>query len=249
MTALIPYQDTDLEYFWDGITEWLDKLFAATHTNHRILLDIENQLESLEQELTAMDYTIAVTLSPSQLISSTRLGLRFRDLETVMVNKWTSEAVRGSSLRALQGIHERYLGPIRDARRCEVVFEISRNFRNQDFGGYIEAHRREARARWVSKAQDVFGCSMTVVDAPLWVHDLYRHLTGDSLRGAELRRRYVQSSSSEWNKENAGRHFVGEPIECPSTEALEAALTLWEPEDERSPYQKLAGAVEAALLL
>lgn len=244
MTSLVRYEDVHLEGVWGSMVSWLDKTFAESVTSHRKLLTIADDIEFLEQELYDIDRSIQ-TLTPSQEIAAHRLSLRLQDIEEKMFSMWQDPAVRRTALRALQGIYERYVGPISDSQRAEVVFEISRLFRNQDFGGFIESHRTERLARWAAPFNG-FGCSLVVVEGPRWVHALYRHLVGESLRGESLRKHYVYENSSEWRRDNRTSHVVGDAVAKPDPEVLEMAHVLWAPEEDGSPYRLFAAAVRAA---
>lgn len=255
MTALLPYEDFDLEQTWDSMTAWLDTTFAHTFTSHRRLTETDDSLEMLDRELTEMDRWIPHELPPAQLVTAQRLGLRLRDIEQVMHGKWTSPPIRRSTLLALRGIHCRYLGPVAANREHDVVFEISRTFTNRDFSGFVQAHRLEMHARWSSSVIFSRRHALSPVEGPLWVHDLFRHLLGESLRGTSLRKRYVAApadsdrSQADWYKERIGIHFLGETSPKPGGDILETALGLWDPHEERSPYTSLAAAVQAAELL
>lgn len=256
MTAVLPYEDFCLQQTWDSMTAWLDKIFTQTFTSHRFLSVVEDSLEMLDQELMDMDRALPQVLPPAQLLAARRLGLRVCDIETVLYSKWVSAPIRRSTLLALAGIHRRYLGPTPQSRSHTVVFEISRLFHNLDFGGYVQANRLEMSSRW-SNSDSVFGGAhaLHVVEGPLWVHDVYHHLLGKSLRGTSLRDRYVSSTPNESRsrgdhfKERPDRHILGAPVLKPEKDILEAALTLWDPHEEHSPYKGFAEAVQAAELL
>jgi len=245
MTSLIRYEDIYLESVWESMRSWLETALAEPVTNHRRLLRVADDLEILDQELYDLDRSIQ-TLTPSEELVAHRLGLRLQGVEEAMFAKWRHPSVRKSALRALQGIYERYLGHIRDAQRVEVVFEISRMFRNPDLGGFIEAHRTEMLARWAPATGNSFGCSLVVVEGPRWVHELYSHLVDESLRGASLRKRYIQEDGNGIRREHPFGHVVGDAVPKPDPETLETALILWEPGEELSPYRRFAAAVRAA---
>lgn len=253
MTGLVPYSEFELEQTWKSITEWLDTVFANTVSSHRRLGALEDDLELLEQELFDMDRFLPQSLSPVDTIAAAALGMRLRDMDTVIYSKWTSEPVRQSALRALRGIHLRYLGAIPDSRRHLVVFEISNMFRNRDLFGFVESHRLEKDARWAHTGTSGRTRILRAVEGPLWVHDLYSHLLGESLRGAKLRERYVTrvdgTGRAYWSQELSGTNFVGPPIRRPDEDVLDTALRLWDPETAESPYQELSDAVQAAVLL
>jgi hypothetical protein len=256
MTAILPYEDFYIQQTWDSMTTWLDKIFTQTFTSHRFLSVVEDSLEMLDQELMDMDRSLPQVLPPTQLLAAQQLGLRVSDIETVLYSKWVSAPIRRSTFLALEGIHRRYLGPIPQSRSHTVVFEISGVFHNLDFSGYVQANRLEMHSRWAN-SDSVFGGahSLNVVEGPLWVHDVYRHLLGKSLRGTVLRDRYVSltpnesRSRSDYFKERPDRHLLGEPVLKPAKDILEASLTLWDPHEERSPYKGFAAAVQAAELL
>jgi len=254
MTALLPYANFDLEQTWDSMTAWLDTTFAHAYTSHRRLTEIDDYLEMLDQELMEFDRSIPYELTPAQLVAAERLGLRLRDIEQVMYAKWRSPLIRRSTLLALRGIHSRYLGPVAANREHDVIFEISSTFHNRDFCGFVQAHRLEMHARWTNSPLFSRRYAVSPVEGPLWVHDLFRHLLGESLRGTSLRNRYIIAADSDggqadWYKERIGSHFLGETAPKPEGDILETALKLWDPNEERSPYMSLAAAVQAAEIL
>jgi hypothetical protein len=254
MTTLVPYDDVNIEQTFDAMTAWLDKIFASNVRSHRELLELEHSLELLEQEVCDIDRYLPAELPPTQAVAAMRLGLRFSDTDNVMYRLWTSAAVRRSSLLAMRGIHERYLGPVPSSREQLVVYEIDRMFRNADLSGYVQAHRLEQSSRWTGKWSTTRSVSLVVVEGPLWVHDIYRNLLGESLRGSALRARYMRdtesgSAGNDWMKERPEEHLLGQPSRRPEPELLDTALRLWEPEEERSPFRDFSAAVEAALLI
>lgn len=253
MTALVPYEAFELERVWTSLTGWLDTVFADTITSHRRLGALEDDLEMLEQELYDMDRFLPQDLPPADLIAAEALGMRLRDMDTIVYEKWTSAPVRQSALRALRGIHLRYLGPIADSRRHFVVFAIDNMFRNRDLAGFVQSHRLEKDTRWTINGTSGRTRILRAVEGPLWVHDLYRHLLGESLRGTALREHYVTQTDgtgrADWSKELAGGHFLGPSTRRPDDDVLDTALRLWDPETDESPYRELTDAIHAAGLL
>ena len=252
MTTLVPYDDISIEQTFDAMTAWLDKVFASNVRSHRELLELEQALETLDQEVFDIDHHLPAELPPTQAVAAMRLGLRLRDTDDVMYRLWTCADVRRSSLLAMRGIHERYLGPIPGSRERHVVYEIDRMFRNVDLAGYVQAYRLEQSSRWSGSSRRPV--TVVAVESPLWVHDVYRNLLGGSLRGSALRARYMRdtdttSTGADWTKESPEGHLLGQPARRPEQELLDTALRLWEPEEERSPYRDFAAAVEAAVLV
>jgi hypothetical protein len=247
MTALLVSPWLELESTWDAITNWLDKVAATSHRNHRQLLKLEEHISMMETDLSEIERDMwPKDLTPSQHVSSFRLALRCRDIDAMMVRKWSSGAVQNSSLRALRGIHEEFLGPIPN-ERCEVVvFSISRALQNEDLCGYIEAHRLERDGHWCRREDAICSVTVTVVESPLWVHDIYRHLARDTVNGARLREHYAPGTGHSWARHG---HFVGRPAPAPDDVTVRDAFTLWTPETEGSSYWDFADAIEALELL
>jgi len=255
MTALLHRYDIEPETFWDAVTTLLDDFFATDYTSHRKLDETAMYLDIVEQELMDFDRSLPrpsggpAHLTPSQLVSAHKLSLRYADLYSALDAKWSSQAVRRSTLRALQGIHEAYLGSLTETRRGDVLFEVSRHFVNRDLDSYVNAHRVDHQTRIARRGADNRRLDLTVVAGPIWVHDVYRHLLGSSLRGERLRKRYVGGNGADPYRESTERHFLGEPVEKPTDDDVDTALKLWTPEEERSPYCRFAAAVHAATLL
>lgn len=249
MTSLVRSSDLEITQILEAITSWLDGVFATRHTSHRKLLALEDDLRMVDEELTDLDRYHQGAFDATETIAAHQLHLRYQDLDGIMYAKWRSPAIRRSSLLALRGIHERYVGTIPAGREHTVIFEIDRGFRNQDFGGFIEAHRLESESRWVHGELLGPSLSLNVVEGPAWVHDLYRHLIGTSLRGSRLRERYVQQDANDWRREHVEGHFLGDAVAKPDPDTLDAALRLWVPDVPDSPYVRLSAAVEAAKLL
>jgi len=249
MNTLVRLDDAYPETFWGSVTVWLDEVFSACHTSHRLLDSIDDALDSLERELTDLDVALYRDLTPAEEVASHRLSLRYRDLQDVMYAKWTSAPIRRSTLRALRGIHESYLGPITEARHTEVLFEVSRFFVNRDLDSYVTAHRVENDQRRVHGRDGERRLTLAVVDGPLWVHDVYRHLLGESHNGRRLRSRYVRGTSGRGYGERPSAHLLGAAVTRPTDDVIDAALRLWTPEEENSPYHRFAAAVDAARLL
>lgn len=249
MSEIIRGYDVDPEIFWDSVATWLDAIFATTYTSHRRLDEVTMHLDHVEQELMEFDRAVQVELTPSQQVSVHRLSLRYRDLDSVLDTKWSSTGVRRSTLRALRGIHERYLGPLPAGRQDEVLFEVNRHFTNVDLDAYVTSHRIDLRSRVTYRTGGNTRLDMSVVRGPIWVHDVYRHLTGTGIRGERLRARYACGANGRPWREPAKHHFLGEPVEMPTDDVIDAALNLWTPEEERSPYCRFAEAARAAALL
>jgi hypothetical protein len=71
-----------------------------------------------------------------------------------------------------------------------------------------------------------FSCSLVVVEGPQWVHDLYRHLVDESLRGVSLRKCYIQENGASGWRAHHGGHVVGAAVPKPDPVTLETALIL-----------------------
>lgn len=250
MSQLIPQERLDLEQIWDSMTEWLDRIFATEHRHHRSFSDLVDMVDGFENELTDLDRYVRHELTPSEIVSSHRLGLRCRDLHTVVENGWQSALIRRTSLRALQGIHERYLGPIQPERDHTVLFEISRLVNNRDLDAYVEAWRIERTTRWGQIGLRGYLSTLAVVEGPLWVHDVYRHLAGEAPQGHALRERYLRGRASlNRNEKVPPLDFVGVAVKKPDEDSVHAALVLWDPFSEDSPYARFAAAASTAELL
>jgi len=242
-SALIHAPDVQFENFWAAMTAWLDDIYHTMPGSHRILLDREYGIELMLDELCESDRDLHRALTPSEEVVAHRLGLRIDDTEARMHAAWTRPEVRRSSLAALRGIHERYLGSIAPSRENLVVFEVTQSLRNADFRGYVEAHRLEQPSRWARHPHGSMN-NVRAVQGPLWVHDLYANLAGTGLRGESLRARYRDGRERE-----DFRILVGKPAPKPRAEVLETALRLWTPDETGAPYEELHAAVEAAALL
>lgn len=245
-SALIHSPDVQFENFWTALTDWLDDTYHTMPDSHRVLLDREHGIEMMLDELCESDRALHRALTPSEEVVAHRLGLRIDDTEARMHAAWTRPEVRRSSLAALRGIHERYLGSIAPSRENLVVFEVTQSLRNADFRGYVEAHRLEQPSRRAGH-RNGFMSNVRAVQGPLWVHDLYANLAGTGLRGANLRARYVDRQDPEVH--DGFRILVGKPTPKPRAEVLETALRLWTPDETGAPYEELHAAVEAAALL
>lgn len=242
-SPLIHAPDVQIENFWAAMADWLDDIYHSMPDSHRVLLDCEYGIEMLLDELYESDRSLCRALTPSEEVVAHRLSLRINDTEARMHAAWTRPAVRRSSLAALRGIHERYLGSITPSRENLVVFEVTQSLRNADFCGYVEAHRLEQPSRW-TRHRNGAPDNVRAVDGPLWVHDLYANLAGNGLRGENLRAKYRDRHQHE-----DFRILVGKPAPKPCAEVLETALRLWTPDETGAPYEELHAAVEAAALL
>lgn len=246
MTTLVKADLLDMETGWDNITEWLDHTASTTHHTHRQVLELEDQLEALQEELYDWDRSINWNeLSASEQVALFRLNLRLRDLHTMLARKWSSPLVRSSALRAVRGIHETFLGTIADERNEQVIFTVSRATWTHDLVGYIEAFRLERSGHWCTPAGSTHGITMTAAEGPRWVHDLYRHMLDGGNEGERLRAHYRCDSATNLSRHG---HALGRAVLRPTDEQLEAALTLWTP-DNAGPFQDLADATDAARLL
>lgn len=228
----------------DGISNWLDDIFAGQHT-HRQLERIAQYVDMLDNELYELDSSLGDNPTPSQLVSMHALSLRVNDMRSIIDAKWRSPKAVHTSQRALHGIHERYIGRV-PTQGPDVLFEVSRNMPNVDFDGYIEAHRIEYEGRWCSHQTQArpYGYSMTVISAPRWVHNMYSLLAGEHPRGAALRSKYLPEN---WPRAN--EMVVGRAVQRPDSDTVMAALTLWEPETAGSTYCRFENALHAARLL
>ncbi len=250
MSQLIPQEYFEIEQIFDSMTQWLDGVFATAHRHHRLLSEIVDYVDGFEDELMDLDRSVRGELTPSAIVASHRLGLRCRDLHTVIENAWRSTSIRRTSLRALQGIHERYLGPIQSGRDHTVLFEISRLINNRDLDAYVESWRIERTTNWSHVGQRGYLTTLAVVEGPLWVHDVYRHLGGESPQGDGIRGRYMRGGPAlDRNGEVPSRDFVGVAIAKPDKDTVHAALVLWDPFTDDSPYTRFAAAIAAAELL
>ena len=246
MTTTPAVRRSEHEHTWDAVADWLDRMFAVNHHNHRAVDNFEGEIEMMSYEIQQLDQEINPgELTPTERLASHRLTLRFRDMHDVLHRKWASPAVRASAERALRGIHERFLGPVPSAKQRHVIFSVSHVFHDTHLRSYIQSHRLEREPRWYRPPVGRSGL-LTVVEGPQWVHDIYRHLVGTTLRGAALRAHYPTPRGHTWGQEG---HFVSPPIEYPGPDVIETALRLWEPDDHDSPYSKFENAVEAAILL
>jgi len=228
---------------------WLDGNYQDMPRSHRALLQLEEHIEIALDELFESDRMLQRSLTPSEEVTAHRLGLRINDKEVRMHRAWTHPLVRRSSLMALRGIHERYLGPIPASRERPVLFEVTQRLHNPDFSGYVEAHRLEFNARRLHLSTG-YQDSIRAVKGPLWVHDLYANLTDDGLRGEKLRTQYLYRYAERYQfRQTMVPPFVGKASTEPGSDTLEAALLLWVPDEPGAPYSELRSAVEAATLL
>lgn len=250
MTQLIPQDYLEVEQIFDSMTEWLDDVFTTAHRHHRLLSKIVDYVDVFNDELMDLDRSVRGELTPSATVAAHRLGMRCRDLHTVIENAWQSTSIRRTSLRALQGIHEHYLGPIQAERGHTVLFEISRLVNNRDLDAYVESWRIERTTNWGQVGQRRYLTTLAVVEGPLWVHDVYRHLGGESPQGHALRERYMRGGTTQdRNGETPSWDFVGGAIAKPDKDIVQAALVLWDPFTDDSPYMRFAAATAAAELL
>jgi hypothetical protein len=219
---------------------------ATSHRTHRQLLELEHHLDVLQQEIFDVDRWIDWDALPaSGQVASFRMGLRLSDLDVMLARKWASPAVRAAALRAARGIHEAFIGPIPNEKNELTVFTVSRSSWTLDLVGYIEAFRLERDGHWCTPNGSTYGVTMTAVEGPIWVHDLYRHLIGVGNEGERLRAHYRYDSAP---KRGQRGDVIGRAVTRPTDEELEAALTLWAP-DSTGPFQDLADAIDAARLL
>lgn len=251
MPSLIHVYDTEIERFCDSATEWLDEVYGERETDHRKLLSLEENLETLLEEIYDLDRSVSRDFTPCENVAAHRLNLRLEARDERLYDLWTQQRTRHTSRRALRGIHERYLGTVTGDREATVVFEVTRVLRNRDFCGYVEAHRVEQEARVAERTDGRFD-SVRVVEGPLWVHDLFANLAGDGPRGKNLRSHYLPAETDDsWSvrARPSPAILVGKPCTPPSADVLETALRLWTPEENRAPYARFHEAFKAARLL
>lgn len=248
MTTLIPARHFALEHAWDDISNWLAAQAATDHRSHRALVKLEQSLEMIDNDLHHIEqYLGGDDPTPSALVSVHRLAMLWQGFDDVLHTKWQQAAVKERARRALAGIHEAFIGPVEATGQPlpDLVFAVSRVVTNDDFCGYIEAHRLERHTRWCNPYGQRPQVSITAVHGPAWVRDLYRHLVEDTVEGERLRRHYGNDAPS-WHARGL---VVSRAVTRPDADTLDAALSLWTPEEQTSPYQDLADAIDAAKLL
>lgn len=246
MTTLILARDTEAQQIWESITKWLDTIYAAKHHSHRDLYRLEGDLEMLSQELYELDRDLMnVAPSPAETVALHAMHLRYRDIEATMVRKWSSDAVRSTALRAMRGIHERFLGPIASTKETPVVYAVSRMSSLPDVSGFIEAYRIERNGIFVRRDDRMVSCSTTAVHAPLWTWDVLDALAGTPHKprpgDAAMRAHY---NGRNGYREDDYSFWVETPVSVDIDDVTEL-LTLWDPADEESPFRGLPETAEA----
>ena len=246
MTNALALRRSEYEEIWESVADWLDEMSRIDHRDHRLVNELEMNIETMSYEIHQMDLDITASdLTPTLLVASHRLGLRFQDMHKMLERKWVAEPVKQSSERALRGIHEHFLGTIPAAKERRVVFETARIMHDTHLHSYLQAHRIDPENRW---GRSPAGRSIPVVavEGTLWAHDLYRHLAEATLKGNLLREHYHAPAGKTWAEEG---HYVGRPIHEPNRDVIDTALRLWTPEDPGTTYERLENAVDAAIRL
>jgi len=243
MTQLV-HQDHENHTFWENVTSWFDTVLFGEHHNHRAMMQLSDDIELVETELYEFDKYLGRQLTPVEEVALFALNLRYRDLHHTMERKWSDERVKRSALRALEGIHLKFLGPIPENRRHLVAYATGRTARSIDVMGFIESHRIERDGIWTRGLMDV-SCSITAVTAPLWTWDVLDAMTQQPhvrREGNEAMRWYYSGRHNEGR--DPFRLWVGEPAPI-RTEHADEILSLWEPTDESSPFRDIPATIEA----
>jgi adenosyl cobinamide kinase/adenosyl cobinamide phosphate guanylyltransferase len=246
VTNALALRRPEYEEIWESVVDWLDEMFRTDHRDHRLVNELEMNIESMSYEIHQMDMGITTSdLTPTVLVASHRLGLRFRDMYKMLDRKWAAEPVKRSSERALRGIHEHFLGTIPSAKERHAVFETARIMHDTHLYSYLQAHRIDREDRW-GRSPTGRSVPIVAVEGALWVHDLYRHLADPTLKGRRLRAHYHAPVGKTWADEG---HYVGRPIHEPTRDVIDTALRLWTPDDHGTTYERLESAVDAAIRL
>jgi len=242
MSVLIPRRELDAELSCEMLTAWLDEIIAAEHRSHRTLLRLEENLEHIDADINETFSEFADPPRPAEKVMIHRLNLRCAALDAAIEAKWRHPRIRRHTRLALARLHRRHFG-VPDADRYRtVIFETSSS-EMPDIAGYTRAWRIEPRERWVRPSEDVrWACPLQVLEGPLWVHDLYRHLSG---AGEEPGNHPLPGSVDPF----VPVEYTGAATAKPDEETLEAALVLWAPETPDSPYRRLCDAIGAAALV
>lgn len=240
----------ELQEVWEHATAWLDTVIFGDHPNHLRMLALDSDIEMLLRELDEYNMSTGIdpTPTPAEMVAIDALSLRYRDIRSVMARKWENPRVRESSLRALQGIHERFLGPIADNRRVRVVYAVSRNAWSDNFLGFVEAHRLERNGFFLYDYRNL-GRSVTAVQAPLWTWDVADAMTmnpsvprpgNEAVHDHYLRHRPLEGDPR--------RAWVGEPVE-PGAVPTDDILALWDPKNDSSVFKDIPAVTKTLSLL
>lgn len=244
MTQLVHYR-YDIQTTWENVTQWLDTVLFGEHLNHRTMLRLSDDVELLETELYDLDRELGhLPPTPAEAVALFALNLRYRDLHGTLERKWSDQRVRASAIRALEGIHTRFLGPIAESRRHLAVYAASRSARSNDVMGFIESHRLEHNGIWTRDPWDR-AHSITAVAAPLWTWDVLDAMTPEPYIQRPGNQAMLWHYSKRHNEHmDPFKFWVGEPAVTRSEHA-EEMLSLWAPDDADSPFKDIPAAVEA----
>jgi hypothetical protein len=222
---------------WESMTVWLDGIIAENQTDHQMMIEICDSLQSLFDELYYMQEDTPAWLTPANQVLSHRLQLRLDDIDEVIDGKFRTASLRKSAEAWLAILAAEAVGPLTDEDR--VVFETTAHWQHNGLLGYVRSALVESAH--AAPSSWLFHSGPVVVITPRWAH---RYLTALSMPGEEGVAH--RSKLFEGVLAQDPLRAPGDAIPVPSEDVLETALALWCPSDEKSPYGEFGAAIAAA---
>jgi hypothetical protein len=222
---------------WDEISDWFENIYRTEYTNPEELLQIERDIETVKEQVYEIDLDVdRSSLTADETAADERLTKTVQRLDGELAAKWRGAALRQTVTANLKRIHSELLGEIRDERTAMSAFEIGRSIGHPDLCGFVESYRLTREPFWSNLEGE--WVSMTVVLAPLWVHDIYRHIYPSGPSPQDTAKMYHLGINN----------IVGNAISA-TDETLEIAIRLWLSAETGSPYTSFEEAMAAAYAL